>query len=254
MESFVQKPNLPENNVSLVLADGRIPEEMLQGFKYMNIRVIRTQRISRVYDAVSYHPDIMLCHAGGNKIVAAPNIPESVALRLLEEGFEVITGIKTVNEAYPYNVPYNAAIFGEYVVCNTEYTDKVLLDNLKNKKIIDVKQGYSKCSICIVDKNAVITSDKGIYKALVREDIDVLLITPGFIDLYNMDYGFIGGTSGLLSKDIIAFAGNISNHPDFTLIKNFLLKYAKKAINLNNNRLIDLGTIIPLKEYCILGT
>ena len=34
--------------------------------------------------------------------------------------------------------------------------------------IIDVKQGYTKCSLCPVRENAVITDDSGIEKALLK--------------------------------------------------------------------------------------
>ena len=44
-------------------------------------------------------------------------------------------------------------------------------------EIINVKQGYAKCSICVVSDNAIITADKGIAKAAIQNRIDVLEIT-----------------------------------------------------------------------------
>lgn len=255
MESFIQNPNLPANKVSLVAIDCRVPDGILEELHKMNIRVVKTQKIKETYEAISCHPDIMMCHVGGNEIVAAPNVPDAMIYELEDEGFHIISGSKTIKSSYPEDILYNTAVIGGFAVCSVKNTDKVLIDNLEKKdiKIIDVKQGYSKCSACIVDNRAVITSDTGIYKVLMEQNIDVLLITPGFIDLYDMNYGFIGGAGSALSADEIAFSGNIVLHPDYFKIQNFLKKHDKKIINLNLNRLIDLGTIIPLKEYCILG-
>ena len=54
-----------------------------------------------------------------------------------------------------------------------------------------------------------------IYKKLTRYGIDVLLIRPGYIELPGYPYGFIGGTNGNLSKDIIVFSGSLKEHPDY---------------------------------------
>ena len=113
-------------------------------------------------------------------------------------------------------------------------------------KKINVKQGYCKCSICIVDENSIITSDEGIYKEVIKHDIDCLLIEKGHIDLFELDYGFIGGCSGLINEDTLVFFGNIEKHPNFKEIKNFVSKRNKKIISLSKEKLIDLGSLIPL--------
>ena len=117
-----------------------------------------------------------------------------------------------------------------------------------NIKKINVNQGYSKCSICIVDENSIITSDNGIYNECIKHNIDCLLIRQGYIDLFNMDYGFIGGCSGLLCNDELSFYGDIKKHPDYKKILHFVKSKNKKIISLSDENLLDLGSIIPLKE------
>jgi hypothetical protein len=39
-------------------------------------------------------------------------------------------------------------------------------------------------------------------------------------------------------------------HPDFNKIEKFVLKHAKKIKILDDDKLMDVGTIVPLKEYC----
>ncbi|TDT61051.1 DUF6873 family GME fold protein [Fonticella tunisiensis] len=254
MESFIKEPNLPEGKASLCVVDGRIPLSMEKNLKNRNIRLIKTERMSGVYDAISCHPDIMLHHLGGDEIVVAPNIPERIVYNLEDEGFKIITGAREVGCKYPFDVPYNAARFGRFVVCNTKYTDEVLLEKFLERglHIIDVKQGYAKCSLCVVSSDSIITSDRGVHNILIKNEIKSLLITPGGIDLFGLNYGFIGGASGCISGDSIAFYGNIKMHPDYDAIEKFLKNSGKNPINLNENTPVDLGTLIPLKEYSIL--
>ncbi|MCX7903868.1 MAG: hypothetical protein N2486_05110 [Caloramator sp.] len=254
MEKFLENPNLPKGRVSLVVVDGRVPKEIERAFFELNIRIIKTERIS-TYDAIAYHPDIMLHHLGREKIVVAPNTSERVVYNLENEGFKIIVGKKEVKEKYPEGVYYNVATVGKFAVCNIKYTDEVLLEELYKEgvKIIDVKQGYSKCSISIVNENTIITSDKGIYKKVTKEGINCLLLKPGHVILEGLNYGFIGGATGLIEKGKLAFYGSLDYHPEGENIKNFLSKFNIKWQYLYEGPLLDFGTIVPLKEYCIMG-
>lgn len=245
---------MPLSKISLCLVDGRIGNELEEGLRSRGIRLIKTRKMSELYDAVSYHPDIMIHHIGGRDIIAAPNTDIRLVYELQDEGFNIISGKKVIEKKYPSNIAYNAARFGDYAICSTKHTDVVLLDNLINRGVtlIDTKQGYSKCSTCVVGEGALITSDRGILNSLEGYDIDCLQIDPGYISLFELSYGFIGGATGYISKDELAFYGNIKFHPQESEIKNFLLKHGKKLINLSENLLVDLGTLIPLKEYSIL--
>lgn len=254
MESFIQSPNLPAGKVSLAIIDGRVTDDIEKSIQNMGIRLIKTKKTNGLYEAVSYHPDIVIHHLGGNEIVAAPNIDSQIIYKLEEEGFIINVGKKAVTGTYPGDVSYNVARFGNKAVCCIKHTDEVLLQKLLERgiEIINVNQGYAKCSICIVSKEAAITSDKGIYKELQRNNIAVLLITPGNIRLFDMNYGFIGGASGSVSNSSICFFGDIGLHPNYNEIQMFLSKYNKSIVNLSKNLLKDLGTLIPLKEYSIL--
>ncbi|WP_051514818.1 DUF6873 family GME fold protein [Fervidicella metallireducens] len=225
MEKFIEEPNLPKGRISLALIDGRVPFDMEKKLKEKGIRLIKTFKNNDVLEAVSYHPDIMVHHLGKNDIILAPNINKGVIEALEEEGFNIIFGREPVKGPYPGDVPYNAARVSNYVICNIKTTDIRLLNELylRNLNIINVKQGYSKCSTAVVSKDAIITSDQGIYNA-VKNQLDVLLIEPGYIDLFEMDYGFIGGASGCMSESEICFFGNIKTHPQHQKIEKFFVK------------------------------
>ncbi|MCX7885178.1 MAG: hypothetical protein N2448_09170, partial [Caloramator sp.] len=198
IENYVKIPNLPKNDISLAVVDGRISIDIERKLYDMNIRLIKTKKIKSLYDAISYHPDIMLHHIGERDIVVAPDIDNSIIYQLEEEGFNIILGKKKLSGKYPFDIAYNAARIGNFLFCNIKYTDEVLLEEAKkrNLKIVDIKQGYAKCSLCIIDCNEVITFDRGIKEKLDKYNIDNLIITPGHIELFNFSYGFIGGASG----------------------------------------------------------
>ena len=203
--------------LSLAIVDKRITSNMKKSLNRYQIDIIESPMCSNTYDAIKYHPDISVCKLDNNNIIVAPNVYDYYKEVLDKYHFNVIKGNSTIKLKYPNNVQYNVCIFGKYAIHNFNYTDEYILDylNRNNFTKINVKQGYSKCSICIVDDNSIITSDVGIYNAVKKYDIDCLLIEKGYIDLFELDYGFIGGCSGLISTDVLAFFGDITKHPDY---------------------------------------
>ena len=110
--------------------------------------------------------------------------------------------------------------------------------------IYDSKKGYTKCSVAIVNDNAIITSDFAIAKALTSNNFDVLLLPPGDIILEGLDYGFIGGTCGLVDKNILAFFGTLDKYAYGSEVKEFLKKHKVEPYYLSDLKLTDRGSII----------
>lgn len=245
---FTNHPFIANDEICLVLVDERISWHMENELKKRNIEILKSIECKNTYNSIKYHPDICVFNLGNGRIIVEPSVYEEYKLILEPYKFEVIKGESEVKERYPYNVQYNVAIVGEYAIHNFKYTDPKILEYIEENNLIkvNIRQGYSKCSICIVDNKSIITSDEGIYNSLIGTDIDCLLIQSGHIKLEDMDYGFIGGCSGLLSQNEIAFCGDITNHPDYNAIKSFLKKRNKEMIILSKEPLSDLGSIIPL--------
>ena len=249
--NFAQNSFTIKNKLQLAIVDKRIPQTIEDNLNNIGVNIIKSTACSNTYDAIKYHPDISVCKLNSNNIVVAPNVYEYYKEVLKPYGFNVICGESTIKNKYPYNIHYNIVILEKFAIHNFKYTDKVILDYIEKNNIekINVSQGYCKCSICVVDDNSIITSDEGIYKEVIKYGIDCLLIEKGHIDLFELNYGFIGGCSFLLSHNELAFLGNIKNHPDYDKILNFVKSKNKKLISLSNDKLIDLGSVIQLMEY-----
>ena len=103
----------------------------------------------------------------------------------------------------------------------------------------------SKCSICVVNETSAITADEGMYNLLKKRGLNVLKIDPCDIELYGMN-GFIGGASGLLEDDLLAFNGDIRTHRNRDSITGFCKNAGVKIVCLNTGKLADIGTIIRI--------
>ncbi|MDR0880098.1 MAG: hypothetical protein LBN09_05250 [Clostridioides sp.] len=245
---FIEKPFMLDDDLSLAIVDKRVTKKMKNSLKNKNIEIIETVECKNVYESIKYHPDIAVCSLGDGNIVVEPTLYGEYKKLLDEFCFNIIKGETKLGSKYPSNIAYNTAIFGEYAIHNFNYTDKTILEYVAKNKLnmINVAQGYSKCSICIVDDNSIITSDAGIYKAVQNTGIDCLLIEEGHIDLFDMNHGFIGGCSGLISRSELAFFGDIRRHPSYSQIKNFVYSKEKDIAILSDEHLLDLGSIVPL--------
>ena len=182
-----------------------------------------------VDDAISSHPDIFLCKMG---------VDDNAPIFFAENS--------DLGKDYPKDIAFNAACTGKYFIHNLANTNERLLLAAKamDMVLVDVKQGYTKCSIAIVDWNAIITYDEGIAQACEKiRGMDVLKISPGFVRLDGYDTGFIGGTSGRIGDEIV-FNGDLSAHPDFQRIVKFVEDRGLTCKWFEGYPLTDIGSIL----------
>ena len=108
-----------------------------------------------------------------------------------------------------------------------------------NKRVIGFRQGYARCSVCVVDENSIITADAGIAAAAEGRGLDVLRIQAGFFEL---------PSCFKLSKTELVFTGTIDRHPDRGAIIGFLHDHGVEALYLRDEPAVDIGGIIPIFE------
>lgn len=246
MGRFIENPNLPKQNVSHMLLSN-CNYNIVGALSSFGIRCIYSEKCKTFISAECEHSDMQCIHLGVDNVIVLQECV-TLASSLGDEGFNVYQAMRTVKSDYPDNVLLNACIVGDNIICRQKSTDESIFKLLPNHNIINVNQGYAKCSIAVISDNAVITSDNGIYNTLQHSNIDCLKITQGHIILPGVDYGFIGGCSGKISKDIVVFTGKIEAHPDYENIKAFMRNYNVYYESLTNDCLFDIGGLLPLKE------
>lgn len=227
------------------ILDCRAHIETVKTLEKHGFNVIPTIKIDNLYDSVATHADMQLHITSDGKIICAPETFLHYK-KLLPKTCTLIKGSKTIGSEYPHDIRYNAASVGNTLLCNTRYTAMEILNSYNNSNTIPVKQGYCKCSTCIVDSNSIITSDTGIAKAARNHGIDVLEIEAGDVKLKGMNYGFIGGATGLLTDKLLAVNGNIKEHKNAYEIEAFCKKKRVDILSLRNSVLEDIGTIFAL--------
>lgn len=182
-----------------------------------------------VDEGISCHPDIFLCKMG---------IDENAPIFFAQK--------EDLGCDYPQDVAFNAACTGKYFIHNLSATNEKLIQAAENMNmtLINVRQGYTKCSTVVVDENSIITYDDGIRKSCSKyPELSVLKIVPGFVELDGYDTGFIGGCSGRVG-DCIIFNGNLEEHPDFLRIVDFIEKRGLQCKWFTEYKLTDIGSIL----------
>ena len=243
---FLTNPNIPENKVTTVFAD--VDNFTLKNvFDELDIKVVSVTENQLLDAPISKHADILANYVGKSTFLVDKNQTE--LCRFVEDNGGKSFVIEDIKSPYPNDCLLNFADIGDYIICNKSILLEKIAEILPNKPIIDVKQGYSKCSICICSHNTIVTDDKSVYNAVLPyDDINSLLIKKGSVAINKYDYGFIGGCCGLIEKDTLLFNGDLSTHSDFDKIKKFLYYNDINYIDIKGKPLTDIGSIIPIME------
>lgn len=244
----IKNPNLPTSKVKCVIVDCNAPESLFRFFDINKIEYIKSSFIENTIDSVSTHPDMQICHLGGVDFVCDSSVYCYYSDNMRRYGINVIEGKKKITSTYPNDISYNVVITDKFLMHKLEYTEDVIKKHVESTgiSIYNVKQGYTKCATCIIDKNALITSDQGIYKTCVSENIDCLLIENDKIKLGDRYDGFIGGCCGMIDYKTLLFCGDIKCHSSYNKILDFAKKYDVNIISSSNEILTDVGSIIPV--------
>ncbi len=194
---------------------------------------------SRLDTPVSCHGDMLLYYRREDGILFVPR-------EYYEENKALFHGVRVeaVEEQfcpkYPRDVYLDALRVGENLICKEKFTAQKIK---KGMHIIGVKQGYARCSVCLLGEKGAITADEGLKTALEGVGVNVLLTKAGDIDLDGYSYGFIGGACVVIDKKVIFFGDPIC-HPDGERILEFIKECGFEARYLRDERLTDYGSAV----------
>ncbi|MBT9832645.1 DUF6873 family GME fold protein [Clostridium baratii] len=228
--------------------DYRITEIEFLNLKKHGVIPIKVPKTNLVYDAINGHPDIQLSiiDSQNKHILVHKDIDKSFIDILNEFDIKFSFSKNSLENKYPYDIILNSLISDNFLMHNLKFTDPNLLSLCNEKTLLDVKQGYTKCSVLKIKEDAFITSDKVIFNKLNSNGYDTLLVPPSDIILEGLDYGFIGGTGGMIDDDHLAFFGSLDNYLYGDIIKLFLSKHGVTPIYLSDSKLIDRGSILSI--------
>lgn len=245
MSRFIENPNLPQGNVNGVVC-GELCDELNDYLDSKGIERLVIEPNMLIDPAVRFHADMAALHLGGNRIICDKK-QQSLIEKLTLKGFTVMVTDTEIAGEYPQDIGLNFTFIGGNLLGNFRYGDKSMIAASDGYNKIDVKQGYCKCSCLVVDDNSLITDDKSIYDKASESSLDCLLISKGDITLEGHEYGFIGGASCKISKNVILFFGDITKHCDYKNIADFIEKRGCE-IKYLSFPLTDFGGIIPITE------
>ena len=234
-----------------LIIDERMRTIEKQKLKELGYNLIEIRHNSNVYEEISSHVDILACKVGDTLIVE-PSQFDNIKNEAKGE-IKIQQGQECITEKYPDDIKYNVCIIGEKAIHNFKYTEPAIIGELEkqNYELINTTQGYTNCSIAIIDEKSAIVTDKGLYKILQKHSIDVLYLEyePNSKLLNGQTYsdkkGFIGGAISKIDDNIIV-TGDLNKIDQNNIIRNFIKSKNMNIIEFEGLDVIDYGGIMKL--------
>lgn len=203
--------------------------------------VVEALKIPQITDSTSTHPDMQFLYLGSN---FALTVDQSYAYYKSAFPELNIKSIGAVHSPYPNDSLLNVTIVGNYCFATEKQWD--IINRFTDFSPIIIKQGYSKCNICILNENAIITSDKGIASKSQKHGIKTYFLPSDEIALTGYKNGFWGGCCGLLDNNKLLFNGNITTLSCYNDLIDILKKEKIEPVYHRAGELRDIGSILTV--------
>lgn len=235
-----------------LIIDERMRVIEKEKLKELGYNLVEIKSNNNLYEEISSHVDIFTCKIG-NKLIVEPSVYHELKNAITVK-IDIEQGKELINNKYPYDIKYNVCTIGKKALHNFEFTDFKLIEELKKQgyELINTVQGYTNCSIAVIDENTAIVTDKGLYKILQKHNIEVLYLEyePDIKLLvhggkYSTKKGFIGGVISRIDNNII-ITGDLNKIDKEENIRKFIQKRNLNIIEFEGLDVIDYGGILLL--------
>lgn len=248
----IKTPHLPKGEVRHIILGKKYRNLLENALIQHKLTPIWLDDNMCVDKRLSGHADLSAVHICENNIVLSEYLQEcEVSNKVSELGYHTKFVADPADNNYPHDAQLNFCIVNDKLIYNSKTAAESIVGGLEVNTRIPVNQGYTKCSVCVVDEQSIITADKMIAQAAELSGMNVLLINEPFVALDGFEYGFIGGASFKISADEIAFTGQITDSDIRNKIEAFLHSRKIKPIYLTDNKIFDIGSAIPLTEETV---
>ena len=248
----IKTPHLPKGEVRHIILGKKYRNLLENALIQHNMVPIWLNENKFVDERLSGHADLSAAHIGENRIVLSEHLREcEVSDKVNALGYNIEFTANPTYITYPHDAKLNFCIVSDKLIYNPKTAYKDAVDGIRAETRIPVNQGYTKCSVCIVDEQSIITADKMIAEAAQLSGMNVLRIAEPFVALDGFEYGFIGGASFKINADEIAFTGLITDATIRNKIEAFLKSRKIKPVYLTDNKIFDIGSAIPLTEETV---
>lgn len=237
----------------MIIVDNRIRKIEMEFLNKLDRNILALPSINNVYEEISSHVDIYISKIKDTLIIEKA-MYDNIKEKVLDNDICIVRGNETVKNPYPSDILYNVCVIGNNAIHNFKYTDKKLLEIIDKKGLnkININQGYSNCSIAVIDDNSAIVSDKKIANMLQEYGIDTLYIDEK-LDIklldkkgnYSKMSGFIGGAIERMENNVIVF-GDLNKIDKENKIRNFITSRNLNVIDFKGFDVIDYGGIIKI--------
>lgn len=234
-----------------LIIDERMRQIEKQKLKELGYELIEIKQSKQAYEEISSHVDIFTCKIGKKLIVELTQYNDIKSQlqnkEIVEQGNQKIEG------KYPFDIKYNVCIIGNKALHNFQYTDFKIKEELQHQgyKLINTTQGYTNCSIVVIDDTSAIVTDKGLYKILQKHNIDVLFLRyePDIKLLnkegYSKRKGFIGGVISRIDNKVFV-SGDLNKIDINGQIREFIEKRKLEIVEFKGLDVIDYGGIVAI--------
>lgn len=251
MAEFVVAPYLPKHAKTVLIGE-KYAVLLAKPLEELGVSPFFVPDNQFIDARLAGHTDLSCFHARGEKVWLAPHLRDTLFISALEKlGARISFADIVQDKSYPMDAQLNIAPVGSAVFYNPKVSYLPAVDFLTSEcgyTAVEVRQGYVKCSVLVVDEHSIITSDAGIARAAKCAGLEVLEVSPGGVALDGFEYGFIGGAGFKLSSTQLAFTGVLDYHPDKARILSFLAARGIDPVYLTNRPVFDIGSAIPLIE------
>jgi hypothetical protein len=235
---------------SLLIVDPRTPDSEVREIEALGFKVVAAECLDFLYEGVKGHPDLQFAPVGDRLICH-----RGISLEKLKEfqghGIECIPSYAALALPYPGHVILNASIGGGALIHRTDITDGALLEEAirQGLRLIDVRQGYGRCSTSYIGNGCFATNDSGVAAALSENGFRVFISPYGDVELEGFDYGFLGGclSSVVTGSDrLVLVSGNLNEYVMGRELREFIISSGAIPIEVGKGRLKDRGSVLQV--------